>query len=207
MELLQERDRERRVDFVCAPGVRASTDPTGIGVVLTNLIENAWKYSSRVAHAHIEFGVQRAGRSARSTSCATTAPASRCSTPSGLFKPFQRLHGPDEYPGSGIGLATVERLIRRLGGRVWVESAPDQGATFYFTLDAAVVAGRAHSRENVIRQASTHCPSFCCSVTASIFVSPSKRQIVRSTRVLPPCSYRSSGKRSSFCAGCTSPSL
>jgi len=135
MELLQERDRERRVEFVCAPGVRVSTDPTGIGVVLTNLLENAWKYSARVAHARIEFGVQReAARTVyfvRDNGTGFEMQHARR-----LFKPFQRLHGQGEYPGMGIGLATVERLIRRLGGRVWPESAPGEGATFYFTLDA-----------------------------------------------------------------------
>jgi PAS domain S-box-containing protein len=133
MELLQERDRERRVEFVCAPGVRASTDPTGINVVLTNLLENAWKYSSRVAHARIEFGVQREDNGTiyfvRDNGAGFEMQHARR-----LFKPFQRLHAAGDYPGSGIGLATVERLIQRLGGRVWAQSAPDQGATFYFTL-------------------------------------------------------------------------
>jgi PAS domain S-box-containing protein len=135
LELLQERDRERRVQFVCAPGVRASTDPTAIGIVLTNLLENAWKYSSRVAHARIEFGVQRQNPRTvyfvRDNGIGFDMQYAKR-----LFKPFQRLHAPGEYPGSGIGLATVERLIRRLGGRVWAESAPEQGATFYFTLAA-----------------------------------------------------------------------
>lgn len=135
MELLQERDRERRVDFVCVPGVRASTDPTGVNVVLTNLIENAWKYSSRVAHARIEFGALREDDGTvyfvRDNGAGFEMDHARR-----LFKPFQRLHASDDYPGMGIGLATVERLIQRLGGRVWAESAPGQGATFYFTLDA-----------------------------------------------------------------------
>jgi signal transduction histidine kinase len=135
MELLQERDRERSVDFVCAPGVRASTDPTAVNIVLTNLIENAWKYSSRVAHARIEFGVRRQHDGTvyyvRDNGTGFEMDHARR-----LFKPFQRLHASDDYPGMGIGLATVERLIQRLGGRVWAESAPGQGATFYFTLDA-----------------------------------------------------------------------
>jgi PAS domain S-box-containing protein len=135
MELLQERDRERRVEFVCAPSLRASTDPTGIGVVLTNLLENAWKYSSRAAHARIEFGALRENPRTvyfvRDNGAGFDMQHARR-----LFKPFQRLHPEREYPGTGIGLATVERLIRRLGGRVWAESAPDRGATFYFTLDS-----------------------------------------------------------------------
>jgi hypothetical protein len=133
MELLQERDRERRVEFVCAPGVRASTDPTAAGIVLNNLIENAWKYSSRVAHARIEFGVQRDAAAAvyfvRDNGAGFDMQYAKR-----LFKPFHRLHAPGEYPGSGIGLATVERLVQRVGGRVWAEGVPGQGATFYFTL-------------------------------------------------------------------------
>ena len=134
MELLQERDRERRVEFACAAAVFANTDPISIGVVLTNLLENAWKYSSRVAHARIEFGVQRANSHTvyfvRDNGVGFEMQHARR-----LFRPFQRLHVQDDYPGSGIGLATVERLIRRLGGRVWAESAPGRGATFYFTLE------------------------------------------------------------------------
>ena len=135
MELLQERDRERRVEFACAPTLRASADPTAIGIVLTNLIENAWKYSSRVAHARIEFGAQRQGTRTvyfvRDNGVGFEMQHARR-----LFKPFQRLHAQGDYPGMGIGLATVERLIRRVGGSVWAESAPGQGATFYFTLEA-----------------------------------------------------------------------
>jgi light-regulated signal transduction histidine kinase (bacteriophytochrome) len=103
--------------------------------VLTNLIENAWKYSSRVAHARIEFGAQRQGTRTvyfvRDNGVGFEMQHARR-----LFKPFQRLHAQGDYPGMGIGLATVERLIRRVGGSVWAESAPGQGATFYFTLEA-----------------------------------------------------------------------
>jgi light-regulated signal transduction histidine kinase (bacteriophytochrome) len=132
IELLQERERGRHVEFVCTPGVRANTDPTAANVVLTNLIENAWKYSSRAAHARIEFGVEHEDNGAiyfvRDNGAGFEMQYAKR-----LFKPFQRLHATGDYPGSGIGLATVDRLIRRLGGRVWAESAPEQGATFYFT--------------------------------------------------------------------------
>jgi light-regulated signal transduction histidine kinase (bacteriophytochrome) len=134
MDLMQERDRDRRVEFVCAPAVRVNTDPTWIGVVLTNLLENAWKYSSRVQHARIEFGVQREA-GGKVYFVRDNGAGFDMQHAKRLFKPFQRLHAHDEYPGSGIGLATVERLIRRLGGRVWAESAPERGATFYFTLE------------------------------------------------------------------------
>jgi signal transduction histidine kinase/PAS domain-containing protein len=136
IELLQERDPDRQVEFVCAPGMRASTDPTAIGVVLTNLLENAWKYSARIPHARIEFGARhenpRTVYFVRDNGAGFEMQHARR-----LFKPFQRLHAQGDYPGTGIGLATVARLIRRLGGSVWAESAPEQGATFYFTLDSA----------------------------------------------------------------------
>jgi PAS domain S-box-containing protein len=134
LDSMQERDRDRRVEFVCAPAVRVNTDPTWIGVVLTNLLENAWKYSSRVPHARIEFGVQHEA-GGKVYFVRDNGAGFDMQHAKRLFKPFQRLHAHDEYPGSGIGLATVERLIRRLGGRVWAESAPERGATFYFTLE------------------------------------------------------------------------
>jgi light-regulated signal transduction histidine kinase (bacteriophytochrome) len=104
-------------------------------IVMENLFRNSWKYTSNRELARIEFGCEeRVGRAAyfvRDNGAGfDTKLADR------LFKPFQRLHATSEFPGTGIGLATVQRIIARHGGEVWAEGAVDQGATFYFTLGA-----------------------------------------------------------------------
>jgi signal transduction histidine kinase len=101
--------------------------------VLENLLRNAWKYSSQREEARIVFGwEQRVGKPAffvRDNGAGFDPTlADR------LFKPFQRLHATSEFPGTGIGLATVQRIIARHGGEVWAEGVVGQGATFYFTL-------------------------------------------------------------------------
>jgi light-regulated signal transduction histidine kinase (bacteriophytochrome) len=103
---------------------------------MENLLRNAWKYSSNRKVARIEFGCeQRVGRPAffvRDNGAGfDPALADR------LFKPFQRLHATSEFPGTGIGLATVQRIIARHGGEVWAEGTVDHGATFYFTVASA----------------------------------------------------------------------
>jgi light-regulated signal transduction histidine kinase (bacteriophytochrome) len=130
---LRQSEPERRVDFLVQDDVRAFGDRRLLDVALENLLGNAWKFSSKRAEARIEFGatvehgktiyyvrdngagfdMQYAGK---------------------LFGAFQRLHSPNDFEGTGIGLATVRRVIRRHGGRVWAESSLDRGATFYFTL-------------------------------------------------------------------------
>ena len=102
-------------------------------VVLENLLGNAWKFSGKQDQAHIEFGVkQEAGESVyflRDDGVGfDMAYADK------LFGTFQRLHSLREFEGTGVGLATVQRIIQRHGGRIWAEAAVGQGATFYFTL-------------------------------------------------------------------------
>jgi PAS domain S-box-containing protein len=109
-------------------------DPQLLRLMLQNLLENAWKYSSRNPAPKIEFGHEVVGGKqvchVRDNGVGfDMAHASR------LFTPFQRLHKPEEFEGSGIGLATVARIVHRHGGRIWAESAPGEGATFRFTLD------------------------------------------------------------------------
>ncbi|HEX22186.1 MAG TPA: PAS domain-containing sensor histidine kinase, partial [Chromatiales bacterium] len=99
---------------------------------LDNLLGNAWKFTANTAQARIEFGVtERDGKSVYYV--ADNGAGFDMAYAGKLFKAFQRLHFAQEFPGIGIGLASVARCIRRLGGRVWVESEPEKGATFYFT--------------------------------------------------------------------------
>ena len=102
-------------------------------IVLDNLLRNSWKYSSHHEHACIEFSAKRdAGKLEYFVrdDGAGFDPARMGQ----LFEPFHRLHGKSDFPGTGIGLATVQRIIARQGGAIWAEGAVEKGATFYFTL-------------------------------------------------------------------------
>ncbi|MEO5695370.1 MAG: PAS domain S-box protein [Usitatibacter sp.] len=126
----------RRVDFVVAPAMVASTDAHLMRIVLVNLLGNAWKFTSKRAQARIEFGLlHQDGRDVYFVrdDGAGFDPAYA----STLFGAFQRMHNADEFEGTGIGLATVQRIIHRLGGQVWADAAIDKGATFYFSLSPA----------------------------------------------------------------------
>jgi PAS domain S-box-containing protein len=131
---LQRAEQGRSVTFVIAGGVSAIGDERLLRVVIENLLGNAWKYTSRHAAARIEFGaIEHAGQ--RVYFVRDDGAGFDMDYVAKLFQPFQRLHGATEFDGAGIGLATVERIIRRHGGRVWAEGAIEQGATVYFTLD------------------------------------------------------------------------
>ncbi|MBL8503966.1 MAG: hypothetical protein JNL78_11040 [Rhodocyclaceae bacterium] len=112
---------------------RAEGDPRLLRILLQNLIENAWKYSSRSPAPHIAFGCTREGIETvffvRDNGVGFDMQFA-----GKLFAPFQRLHSAEEFEGSGVGLATVSRIVHRHGGRVWAEAAPGTGATFRFTL-------------------------------------------------------------------------
>jgi signal transduction histidine kinase len=130
---LEEVSPLRRVEAVIAPGVIADADASLLRIALENLLGNAWKFTGKTERARIEFGVQRNGAE---TVCFVRDNGAGFDMAGAekLFGAFQRLHSSAEFPGTGIGLTTVHRIIRRHGGRVWTESAPGQGATFYFTL-------------------------------------------------------------------------
>jgi len=130
---LQQGEKRRKVEAVIAEGLRAYGDARLMHVALSNLIGNAWKYSSKTPDAVIEFGkMERNGEKVyyvRDNGAGfDDAHAKK------LFKPFQRLHSESQFPGTGIGLAIVDKVIQRHGGRVWGESQVGKGATFYFTL-------------------------------------------------------------------------
>jgi PAS domain S-box-containing protein len=130
---LQQGQPERQVEFVIQKPVVGTGDVRLLRVVLENLLGNAWKFTGKQDHAAIEFGVkQEAGESVyflRDDGVGfDMAYADK------LFGTFQRLHSLKEFEGTGVGLATVQRIIQRHGGRIWAEAAVGQGATFYFTL-------------------------------------------------------------------------
>ena len=130
---LKTSSPERKVDFVIEETSKVEGDPRLLYVVIDNLLRNSWKYTSNQPAARIEFGVQtRDGLPVYFVRDNGVGFDSRSSNR--LFQPFQRLHSSEEFPGNGIGLATVQRIVRRHGGDVWAESEIGKGATFYFSL-------------------------------------------------------------------------
>lgn len=134
---LQAAEPERQVKFVIAPNVFVSADSTLIQMVIGNLVQNAWKFTSNHATARIEFGLisPDSNQNAQITYFVRDDGAGfDMNYADMLFGVFQRLHNTNEFAGTGIGLATVQRAIHRHGGQVWAEGAIEQGATIYFTI-------------------------------------------------------------------------
>ena len=124
---------KRNVVVTVQPGVLASGDPTLLRVVLENLIGNAWKFTGKREQARIEFGVTVDGGE-RAYFVRDNGAGFEMAHSERMFDAFQRLHGQEEFPGMGIGLPTVRRIINRHGGRIWAAGEVNHGATFYFTL-------------------------------------------------------------------------
>ena len=134
---LESGDPGRVVRFVIEDGIRVIADRSLIRSVLQNLLENAWKFTARRDGAVIEFA---RAPSEEGTVCCCVRDNGAGFDPAyaaKLFQPFERLHDAAEFAGTGIGLASVARIIERHGGRTWAEGAVGQGATFHFTLTAA----------------------------------------------------------------------
>jgi len=130
---LQLRQPERRCVFTIAEKVTCNGDPILLGAVMENLLGNAWKYSGKRESARIEFGMTEV---AGNPACFVRDNGTGFDMKEvhKLFGTFQRLHDSSEFEGNGIGLATVQRIIQRHGGKVWAEGEAGKGATFYFTL-------------------------------------------------------------------------
>jgi light-regulated signal transduction histidine kinase (bacteriophytochrome) len=132
---LERAHPERRVKFVAQEGVVAFGDANLLAVALENLLGNAWKFTSKRDEATIEFGVDVPhGGGSVAYYVRDDGAGFDPRYADKLFGAFQRLHGSEEFEGTGIGLATVARIVHRHGGRVWAESQIGEGATFYFTL-------------------------------------------------------------------------
>jgi len=130
---LQKQDSERGVEFVLAEKVKTKGDQDMLLIVLQNLLDNAWKFTSKHSRAKIEFGTtDMYGRTVFFVR--DDGAGFDMQFADKLFMPFKRLHTESEFPGLGIGLAIANRIILRHNGRLWAESAPEKGATFYFTL-------------------------------------------------------------------------
>ena len=134
---LREKDPARAVAVDIQPGLKAAADRRLVKLVLENLLDNAWKYTRRAAAPAIAFGRREGGEGAVPEYFVRDNGAGFDMAFSGrLFSPFQRLHAAEDYEGSGIGLATVQRIIARHGGTIRAEAGVGTGATFFFTLEA-----------------------------------------------------------------------
>lgn len=130
---LRENNSPRNVNVNITSGMSIQGDAQLLRIALENLLNNAWKYTGKRDEAHIEFGM-RAHNGEACYFIADNGAGFDMAYASKLFGAFQRLHDAKEFPGTGVGLATVQRIIHRHGGRIWAEAAIDQGSVFYFTL-------------------------------------------------------------------------
>ena len=131
---LQKHEPERHIEVNIMPGLKVKGDRSLLQIVLENLLSNAWKYTSGIEKARVEFGTEKLNGETIFF-IQDNGIGFDMQYANKLFTPFQRLHSFDEFPGTGIGLATVARIIARHNGRIWAEASPNQGARFRFVLD------------------------------------------------------------------------
>jgi signal transduction histidine kinase len=133
---LSEQEPGREVRWRIEPEVRVHGDLQLLRVAMDNLLSNAWKFTAKRRDAAIEFGVRNLPEHGRVVVVSDNGAGFDMAHAGKLFGAFQRLHRATEFPGTGVGLATVQRIVRRHGGRIWAEAAVEQGATFFFTVEA-----------------------------------------------------------------------
>ncbi len=131
---LQKSEPNRLVEFAIEENLVASGDSRLLRVVMENLLGNAWKYTARHSRARIEVGRSQGDNGRAVCFVRDDGAGFDPRYAARLFGAFQRLHSTEEFPGTGVGLATVQRIIRRHGGDIWAEAAVEKGATFFFTL-------------------------------------------------------------------------
>lgn len=141
---LKQATPHRQVEVNIMPAMVTQGDRGLLKIALENLLSNAWKYTSKKANAHIDFGLWNSeAEISKPLHCSSEAvvyfirdngAGFDMSYADKLFNPFKRLHAASEFEGTGIGLATVEQIVQRHGGQIWAEAEVEQGATFYFTL-------------------------------------------------------------------------
>ncbi len=132
---LQLGNPERRVEFVIQPLIRTFGDHNLLEIAMKNLLRNAWKFTQMREVARIEFGAYEGGEEG-TCFLKDNGIGFDMANAERMFHAFQRLHSSSEFPGNGIGLTTVQRIINRHGGKIWAEGEVDKGAVFYFTLQA-----------------------------------------------------------------------
>ena len=130
---LQKSQPQRIVETRIAEGMEENADSKLMRIVLENLLGNAWKFTEKQAKAVIEFGCTKKGEK-KIYFIRDNGVGFDMEYADKLFAPFQRLHTEEEFPGTGIGLATVRRIIHRHGGKIWTEGQTGKGATFYFSI-------------------------------------------------------------------------
>jgi light-regulated signal transduction histidine kinase (bacteriophytochrome) len=132
-EKLRGQQPGRQADFIIQPGLTVRGDEHLLRIALENLFNNSWKYTSKHPTARIEFG-SRVFERKRIFFVKDDGAGFDMTYSQKLFGAFQRMHTADEFPGTGVGLATVQRIIHRHGGTIWAESEVEKGATFSFTI-------------------------------------------------------------------------
>lgn len=137
LEKLKQLDPNRKIEVDIEPNVIAEGDQSLLDIAMSNLVENAWKYSSKKPRSKIRFATQMQGDQVVYY-IKDNGVGFDTQYINKLFGPFQRLHTEDDFPGTGIGLATVHRIIDRHGGKIWANAKVDRGATFYFTIHSEV---------------------------------------------------------------------